>query len=141
MLCANMDLELFCSQAILSCTNNRIAKLNTLIFKDLSSKEHIFEFINQADYSRKNSNNQRAYELPIRFFRSINILSLPSTQLQLKIGISIMLMQNLHDQDELCISIRLVITQLHKYCIKAQILSSKFDSQPQVLFCAFSHNK
>lgn len=47
-----------------------------------------------------------------------------------------MLIWNIYDQNRLYNNIRLVITQLHSYCIKAQIFGDEFDSQPQVLFYA-----
>ena len=136
MLYAHTDLQFFCSRAILSWKNDTVAELNTLILKNLSGEEHVFESVNQADCSRENSDNQGAHELPVEFLQSINILSLPPAQLRLKIGTLVMLMRNLHDRDELCNGTRLVITRLHKHCIEARILGGEFDGQPRVLFRA-----
>lgn len=136
MLRAHMDLQFFCSRAILSWKNDTVAELNTLILKDLPSEEHVFESVNQADYSRENSDNQGAHELLVEFFRSINILSLPPAQLRLKIGTPVMLMRNLHDRNGLCNGTRLVITRLHRHYIEARILGGEFDGQPRVLFRA-----
>lgn len=94
----------------MSWKNDTIAELNTLILKDLPGKEHIFESVNQADYSRKNSDNQGAHKLSVEFFRSINISSLPPAQLRLKIGTLVMLMRNLYNREGLCNGTRLVIT-------------------------------
>lgn len=63
-------------------------------------------------------------------------MSLLSAQLRLKIVTSVMMMQNLHDQNRLYNDTRLVITQLHRYYIEVQILDSRFDNQTWVSFYA-----
>ena len=117
--------DFFRSRAILTWRNDTVADLN-----------QIFESINQADYDGGTGANTNAHELPTEFFQSINIASLPPSQLRLKIGTPVMLMRNLHDEDGLCNGTRLVVTRLHRYCIGARILGGKFDGQPRILFRA-----
>lgn len=137
MLRAHTDLQFFRSRAILSWKNDTVAELNTLILKDLPGEEHVFEFVNQADYSREDSDNQGALELAVEFLQSINISSLPPAQLRLKIGTPVMLMRNFHDemdyvmaQDWLsldCIEIAL----RHEYLVVNLMVSLEFYSVPR----------
>lgn len=128
--------DLFQSRAILTWRNDIVADLNRHILKDLPGEEQIFESINQADYDGGTRANTNAHELPTEFLQSINIASLPPSQLRLKIGTPVMLMRNLHDKDGLCNGTRLIVTRLHRYCIGARILGGKFDGQPRILFRA-----
>ena len=128
--------DFFQSRAILTWRNNTVADLNRHILQDLPGEEHIFESVNQADYDGGNGTRDNAHELPTEFLQSINVASLPPSQLRLKIGTSIMLMRHLHDKDGLCNGTRLIVTRLHRHCIGARILGGKFDEQPRILFRA-----
>ena len=73
------------------------------------------------------------HELPIKQLQSIDIPSLPPSQLSLKIGAPVLLLRNLSPRDGLCNGTRMVVTSLQNHCIEARILGGDFDGQLWVI--------
>ncbi len=73
------------------------------------------------------------HELPVEQLQSINLPSLPPSQLDLKIGAPVILLRNLCPQEGLCNGSRIVVTSLRTRCIKARLLGGDFDGQLRVI--------
>ena len=61
---------------------------------------------------------------PIEFLNSLRFLGLPNYKLTLKVGLPIMLLRNLNQNEGLCNGIRLIITKLVAWVIEAKIITS-----------------
>ena len=73
------------------------------------------------------------HELPVEQLQSIDIPSLPPSQLSLKIGAPVLLLRNLSPRDGLCNGTRMVVTSLRNHYIEARILGGDFDGQLRVI--------
>src|SRR4051794_36209061 len=73
------------------------------------------------------------HELPVEQLQSIDLLSLPPSQLCLKVEAPIILLRNLCPQEGLCNGSRMVVTSLRTHCIEARLLGRDFDSQLRVI--------
>lgn len=79
-----------------------------------------------ADYTK--SDDDQA-QFPPEVLNSLNPQGLPPHQLQLKVGIPIILLRNLNPKIGLANGTRLIITEMRPRLIKAQILSGTFKDQ------------
>ena len=59
---------------------------------------------------------------PIEFLNSLKFPSIPNYKLKLKVGLPIMLLQNLNQSKGLCNGTILLVTQLSKWVLEAQII-------------------
>ena len=71
--------------------------------------------------------------LPVELLQTFNLNSLPPLKLFLKVGVLIILLQNLYPKKGLCNGTYIVIICIGWYCIKTQILGGKFYSQLQLI--------
>ena len=74
------------------------------------------------------------HELPVKFLASLNPAGLPPVILEFKVEASVMLLQNMHFQVELCNGTCIIITCLHHLCIEASILFRQFAGQRHILY-------
>jgi len=74
-----------------------------------------------------------ADQLNPKFLVTLNPSSLPLTKLQLKIGASIILLQNLNSRQELYNGTWLLITKYTRFCIEAQILGGQYHGQTHLI--------
>jgi len=70
---------------------------------------------------------------PVELLQLFELVSLPLSQLTLKVGALIILIQNLYLKEGLCNSTCLVITQLRCCCLETQILTREFAGQLRVI--------
>ena len=74
------------------------------------------------------------YKLSVKFLINLNPAELLSATLKLKIRVSVMLLQNMHFQVELCNGTCMIITHFHHLCIEAFILFKQFADQRHILY-------
>ncbi|XP_075639608.1 uncharacterized protein LOC142611380 [Castanea sativa] len=60
---------------------------------------------------------------PIEFLNSLKFPGIPNHKLRLKVGLPIMLLRNFNQSNGLCNGTRLLVTQLSKWVLEAQIIS------------------
>ena len=104
----------FVDYTILSTRNNIVWGLNIAILVQFPSQSCIYLLINSADI---NNTSNHVYQIPIEFLETINIPNLLLANLELKIGVLIMILRNLNLQEGLYNRTCLVVTALYKYSI------------------------
>jgi hypothetical protein len=109
-------------RAILTPTNDLAETINEHIASLLSHEER--EYLS-CDKTGKPPSTHDAYDLlyPVEFLNSLNGNNFPRHKLVLKLGVPIMLVQNLSQSDGLCNGTRLIITALGDMVIQAKIMT------------------
>ena len=119
--------QIFKGCAILIVYNNTIIAINQDLIEQLPSNIIDFPSINIVEV------NYLQEALPIKLLQLFKPVSLPLSQLTLKVSTLIILIQNLYLKEGLCNSTYLVIMQLRYYYLETQILTREFASQLQVI--------
>ena len=117
-----MDTSYIQDRAILGPTNEVVEELNDYINSSINGVEH--EYLS-SDYICKASLNVVDQDIlyPIEFLNSLRFLGFPNHKLTLKVGLPIMLLRNLNQNEGLCNEIRLIITKLATLVIEAKIIT------------------
>lgn len=105
-----------CERSILAPRNDRVSLLNTLIMEKIPGNSTTYLSINTICQS------EQAVHYPVEFLNSINAPGLPQHQIDLKIGIPIMLLRNLNPP-KLCNGTRLRVISLQKNIIEAVVMT------------------
>ncbi|XP_031247864.1 uncharacterized protein LOC116105596 [Pistacia vera] len=105
-------------RAILTARNDTVHELNDYIIQKLQSKSKTYYSSDNTCKAAGTSNNDDIL-YPIEFLNSLMCYGMPKHELQLKIEVPIMLLQNLNQLDGLCNVTRLIVTHLGKWCIQA----------------------
>ncbi|KAK4581326.1 hypothetical protein RGQ29_024831 [Quercus rubra] len=104
-----MDASYIQERAILGPSNEVVEELNDYIISSINGAS-----LNVADQD---------ILYPIEFLNSLRFLGLPNYKLTLKVGLPIMLLRNLNQNEGLCNGIRLIITKLVAWVIEAKIIT------------------
>jgi len=123
------NLHTFYGCAILTVHNDTVTAINNTILYSLNGLESIFHSIDTIKQDNPNTKNTPPPEL----LQSFNSAGLLSTQLCLKVGTPIILLQNLYPKEGLCNSTCMVFTQIGCHCLKAHILNNSFANQLQLI--------
>ncbi|XP_048436631.1 ATP-dependent DNA helicase pif1-like [Pyrus x bretschneideri] len=107
---------------IITPRNTTVTDINNYIIELLPREQHVFLSYDSLCSSNGNVENLEA-SYPVEFLNKLDFNGLPAHNLTLKIGMPIMLLQNLNQTFGLCNGIRLVITQLFNKIIEAKILT------------------
>ncbi|XP_069965797.1 uncharacterized protein [Bactrocera oleae] len=105
-----------CERSILAPRNDRVSLLNTLIMEKIPGNSTTYLSINTICQS------EQAVHYPVEFLNSINAPGLPQHQIDLNIGIPIMLLRNLNPP-KLCNGTRLRVISLQKNIIEAVVMT------------------
>lgn len=118
------DTEYLHDRAILTPLNGDVGKINSEILKTLPGESRIYK---SSDSICKSSTNFEDHELmyPVEFLNSLKFNGIPNHELELKIGVPIMLLRNINPSQGLCNGTRLIITQLSKWIIEGRVISGK----------------
>ncbi|XP_050278246.1 uncharacterized protein LOC126719772 [Quercus robur] len=116
-----MDASYIEERAILGPTNEVVEELNDYIISSINGVEH--EYLS-SDSICKASLNVPDQDIlyPIEFLNSLRFPGLPNHKLTLKVGLPIMLLRNLNQNEGLCNGTRLIITKLATWVIEAKII-------------------
>ncbi|XP_021995302.1 ATP-dependent DNA helicase pif1-like [Helianthus annuus] len=117
------DKDYFAKRAILAPTNEVVQEINEKLLDSFLGDEVEYlssDSICQTDQG-KNEANARLYSPDV--LNGLKISGLPNHRLVLKVGIHVMLLRNIDQQNGLCNGTRLRITKLYKHVIEAEIIS------------------
>ncbi|XP_021991785.1 ATP-dependent DNA helicase pif1-like [Helianthus annuus] len=117
------DKDYFAERAILAPTNEVVQEINEKLLALFPGDEVEYlssDSICQTDQGN-NEANARLYSPDV--LNGLKISGLPNRRLVLKVGVSVMLLRNIDQQNGLCNSTRLRITKLYKHVIEAEIIS------------------
>jgi ATP-dependent DNA helicase PIF1 len=131
LLRAATDPSAFRGRCLLTTLNTTVAELNTHILRRLPGQLRTYRSIDSLDTDETLGSD--LHELPVEQLQSIDLPSLPPSQLNLKVGAPIILLRNLCPQEGLCNGTRMVITSLRTHCIEARLLGGDFDGQLRVI--------
>ena len=117
-----MDASYIQERAILGPSNEVVEELNDYIISSINGVEH--EYLS-SDSICKVSLNVADQDIlyPIEFLNSLRFPGLPNHKMTLKVGLPIMLLRNLNQNEGLCNGIRLIITKLAAWVIEAKIIT------------------
>jgi ATP-dependent DNA helicase PIF1 len=109
--------------------NQLITKLNHIIISRFPRVLRTYNAIDSTDLSK----GKDIKKLLIKHLQSINLSSLLSLKLKLKVSVLVMLLQNLCLKKGLCNRSYIIITSLQNYCIKGRLLRRDFNRQLQTI--------
>ena len=127
---AATDPSTFRGRCLLTVLNATVTELNKVVLDRLPGQVRTYQSVDSLDTDDSDAD---LHELPVEQLQSIDIASLPPSQLSLKIGAPVMLLRNLCPQEGLCNGTRMVVTSLRKYCIEARLLGGDFAGQLRVI--------
>ncbi|KAK4594131.1 hypothetical protein RGQ29_017994 [Quercus rubra] len=109
-------------RAILAPTNEVVEDINGYMIDLINVDEETYL---SADSLCKASSNILDQDVmcPIEFLNSLKFPGIPNHKLRLKVGLPIMLLRNLNQSNGLCNGTRLLVTQISKWILEAQIIS------------------
>ncbi|KAL4619659.1 hypothetical protein ACB092_06G096000 [Castanea dentata] len=109
-------------RAILAPTSEVVEELNDYIVSSLNGEIH--EYLS-SDSICKASSNVPDQDLlyTVEFLNTLRFLGLPNHKLTLKIGLPVMLLRNLNQNEGLCNGTRLIITRLATWVIETEIIT------------------
>jgi ATP-dependent DNA helicase PIF1 len=114
----------FSNRDILCPRNDIVATINSKMIEALTSPEMSYYSSNSIDDSTANHSTMEAL-YPTKFLNTLLINGLPDHVLHLKIGVPVMLLQNIDPTRGLCNGTRLIVTQLTTRIIEGEIITGK----------------
>ncbi|XP_065631609.1 uncharacterized protein LOC112014932 [Quercus suber] len=113
-------------RAILAPTNEVVEELNDYIVSSLNGEVH--EYLSSDSICKASSNVPNQDLLyTVEFLNTLRFPGLPNHKLTLKIGLPVMLLRNLNQNEGLCNGTRLIITRLATWVIEAEIITGEYN--------------
>ena len=138
LLQAPTDISAFRGRSLLTTLNTAVTELNAVILPRLPGQIQTYQSVDLLDRSSAAATDLD--DFPVEQLQSIDLASLPPSQLSLKLGAPVLLLRNLCPQQGLCNGSRMVITALRTHCIEVRLLGGDFDGQlrviPRIKLCA-----
>ena len=92
--------QYFLDRSILSCTNDNVDVINSILLTSLPGPEHTFNSADTVSLQEHELNNYQPY--PTEYLNSLRASGLPLSKLGLKLGAPLMLLWNLDASQGLC---------------------------------------
>ncbi|KAL0008392.1 hypothetical protein SO802_009894 [Lithocarpus litseifolius] len=109
-------------RAILAPTNEVVEDINNYMIDLIDADEETYLSANSICKASTNILDQDVM-YPTELLNSLKFPGIPNHKLRLKVGLPIMLLHNLNQSAGLCNGTRLLVTQLSKWVLEAQIIS------------------
>jgi ATP-dependent DNA helicase PIF1 len=116
------NVDYMVGKAILTPKNVDIEKISDLVLDQLPGNYTIYPSADSTDLSEDGNTSQPQVYFP-KFLRSLKIPNLPPDELKLKVGVPIILLQNLAPSQGLCNRTRLICRALQNKVIEAEIIT------------------
>lgn len=118
--------------AILTPRNITVDEINNYLVSQVPGEEK--EYFSADSFAE---NEQDSEELkmsyPLEYLNSLEFPSLPAHKLRLKVGVPVMLLRNLNQNEGLCNGTRLIVTHMGEKVIKTEMLTSTTKREPILL--------
>lgn len=123
--------DFFTHRAILTTRNDTASIINNIIFQTFRYEEpaQSFELVDSCD-----SIYDPHHPVTDEFLKSLLPHGFPQSVMKLKIGVPIMLLRNINTSKGLCNGTRLIVTRLHRNCIRTRIIGGSFNNRDYVIF-------
>jgi ATP-dependent DNA helicase PIF1 len=118
-------IEHFRTRAILAARNDDVNDGSKKTLAIMPGEESLYKSVNTIP-EKDGPPLPRVYngrDFPTEFLNSMDVLSLPLHETRLKIGVPIILLRNLYARSVLCNGMRLIVTDMTRFVIKAQIMT------------------
>ncbi|XP_038701878.1 uncharacterized protein LOC119998611 [Tripterygium wilfordii] len=116
------DTKYLKERAILAPTNEVVDDINQFMVQKIQTEGTIYRSSDSICTQSSDMNNLDIL-YPTEFLNSLKISGIPKHQLTLKVGLPIMLLRNINQSKGLCNGTRLIITQLGKWFVQAEIIT------------------
>ena len=101
--------QYFTDRCILSAQNEDVHSINAQVLNTFPGEERIYQ---SADWVASENDDDISSIYPVEFLNSINASGLPLAKLKLKIGCSVIVLQNLNPARGVCNGTRGVVTRM-----------------------------
>lgn len=109
-------------RAIMAAKNKDVDDINAQIMEDIPGQIVTYNSVDTI------MNQDDIVNYPVEFLNSLDLPGVPQHRLQLKIGVPIMMLRNIH-QPRLCNGTRLVVKKLLNNVIEAMIMTGKYSGE------------
>jgi ATP-dependent DNA helicase PIF1 len=113
--------QYYLDRTILSCRNDSVDAINSLLLSRFPGEEHIFNSADTVSFQEQELNNYQPY--PTEYLNSLKASGLPLSRLALKAGSPIMLLRNLDPSMGLCNGTRLILLEARGRVLRCRIIS------------------
>ncbi|KAK1361035.1 hypothetical protein POM88_045509 [Heracleum sosnowskyi] len=115
-------LDYLCDRAILTPLNEYMDKINQEVLKRLPGTTQVYK---RCDTICKGSSTNAFDEVlyPPEYLNSLKFSGLPNHELEIKLGVPIMLLRNLNPKKGLCNGTRLIVTRCYPFLIEGLIIT------------------
>jgi hypothetical protein len=124
------DFDILASRSLLTTFNSTVTDLNKEILGSFPRQVCRYNSVNCTDID---SNGALIEEFTVEYLESIELPELPFSILELKVGIPIILLQNLFPEKGLYNRTCIVVVGLQPYTIVVQLLTSNYYSKLQII--------
>jgi ATP-dependent DNA helicase PIF1 len=119
------DVSYLKERCILCPTNDEVDSINLHVLHCMPGELH--ELLSADDICASTNNvDEMRITYPPEFLNSLHFSGIPNHVLQLKVGAPILLLRNLNLQKGLCNGTRLVVTQISRRVIEAEIITGPY---------------
>jgi len=116
------DISFFQDRAILAPTNDIVDSLNNYILSMIPGEKKTYLSVDSPSTQDENINSPDQILTP-EFLNTVKSSYLPNHELNLKVGVPIMLLRSIDQPLRLCNDKRLIITQMGNFVLEATIIS------------------
>jgi ATP-dependent DNA helicase PIF1 len=113
--------------SILAPKNTDVDEVNNAILKSLFEKSHTYLSANSLALTKKGASVAVGVSMDslylVEFLNTLRFSSIANHELQLKVGVSILLLRNLNQLIGLCNGTRLIVKRLGQHVIEAEIIT------------------
>jgi ATP-dependent DNA helicase PIF1 len=113
--------QYFLDRTILSCTNDNVDGINSMLLTSLPGAEQVFNSADTVSFKDQELNNYQPY--PTEYLNSLRASGLPLSWLALKAGCPLMLLRNLDPSQGLCNGTWLILLEARERVLRCRIIS------------------
>lgn len=117
------DLEKLKDTAILTPRNDTVDEINTYLLSKIPGPEQEYFSCDSFAEDEKHS-GEFDLPYPVEYLNSLEFPGIPAHRICLKVGVPIMLIRNLNQDEGLCNGTRFIVTHLGERVIRAEMLTS-----------------
>jgi ATP-dependent DNA helicase PIF1 len=125
--CHSGDAMYLMQHSILAPKNTDVDEVNNAILKSLFEKSHTYLSANSLALTKKGASVAVGVSMDslylVEFLNTLRFSSIANHELQLKVGVSILLLRNLNQLIGLCNGTRLIVKRLGQHVIEAEIIT------------------
>jgi hypothetical protein len=117
--------QYFSEHIILSTINNKVNKLNNIVFSKFPSNAQLFPSVDFIPNSERLGEQNPMLNYPVEYLNKINCESLPLAKLKLKTGCPVIVLKNLDTANGVCNGSRGILTRYSNRVLEVKLLTGK----------------